>query len=40
MQKCSTKGVSEALKAWENGCCHLPCSDEHILSSLGLPAPP
>ena len=34
------KGVSEALKGVENGCCHLPCSDEHILSSLGLPPDP
>lgn len=40
MNNVFTKGVSEALKGVENGCCHLPCSDEHILSSLGLPPDP
>ena len=40
MNKAFAKGVSEALKGVENGCCHLPCSDEHILSSLGLPPDP
>ena len=40
MNNAFAKGVSEALKGVENGCCHLPCSDEHILSSLGLPPDP
>ena len=40
MNNVFAKGVSEALKGMENGCCHLPCSDEHILSSLGLPPDP
>ena len=40
MNNVFAKGVSEALKGVENGCCHLPCSDEHILSSLGLPPDP
>ena len=40
MNNIFAKGASEALKGVENGCYHLPCSDEHILSSLGLPPDP